>query len=138
VERNETIIVAAAVIRRGRAYLLTRRLPGSHMAGFWEFPGGKVEAGESPAEAVEREVAEEVGSMVRAGGEICCLEHEYPERRVRLHFLEAVIVEGEPRALEVAEVGWFTPSEMGRLPLLPADDPLVALLGRREEGAGSV
>ncbi|MDQ7007154.1 MAG: (deoxy)nucleoside triphosphate pyrophosphohydrolase [Acidobacteriota bacterium] len=134
----ETIIVAAAVIRRGEVYLLTRRRAGSHMAGYWEFPGGKVEAGENPAQALERELAEEVGLTVQAGREICRLEHDYPERRVRLHFLEAVVVQGEARPLEVAEVGWFTPREMKQLPLLPADDPVVALLGRREEGAGSV
>ncbi|MDH3284124.1 MAG: (deoxy)nucleoside triphosphate pyrophosphohydrolase [Acidobacteriota bacterium] len=126
-----SIRVAAAVIARGDEYLLSRRPAGTHLAGFWEFPGGKLEQGESPADALERELREELGIDVAAPRELTVLTHEYPERTVELTFLETSIVRGTPHALQVAEIGWFRPDEMPDLPILPADLPLVALLASR-------
>ncbi len=127
-----SIRVAAAVIPNGGTYLMTQRPAGSHGGGFWEFPGGKIEAGESPAEALVRELREELGVEVETGALLSTLEHAYPDRHVELHFLEATIVGGEPQALEVADLGWFTPAEMPGLPVLPADAPLVEMLASRE------
>ncbi len=120
--------VAAAVIERDGSYLLSKRLPHGHGANMWEFPGGKVEAGETLARALVRELEEELGIVVSPGDLVTVIRHRYPERTVELNFLRASIVEGEPRTIEVAEFGWFRPSEMMALPLLAADEPLVKLL----------
>ncbi len=120
-------VVAAIVPRNGR-FLLTQRLPGSHMGGYWEFPGGKIEAGETHEESLVRELREELGVSVDGVETLWTLEHEYPQKRVTLHFLRAQIVGGEVRPLEVADFGWFLPEEMEALPILPADLPVVARL----------
>lgn len=133
-----TVRVAAGVIRNQGKYLLTRRMGGTHMAGYWEFPGGKLEERESPGEALVRELREELGVDVETGETLASLEHEYPEKRVALDFILARIIEGRPRALEVAEWGWFAPSQMLALPILPADGPVVELLLRREKGVEDV
>ncbi len=128
------IRVAAAVIERDGRFLLTRRLAGSHMAGYWEFPGGKLEDGESPAEALVRELREELGVGVAAPAPLATLRHDYPERTVELHFLRTEIVSGEPRPLQVGGLGWFAPAEMADLPILPADLPIVSRLDRTGDG----
>ena len=120
-------VVAAIVPRKGR-FLLTQRLPGAHMEGYWEFPGGKIEDGESLEESLVRELREELGVGIDGVERLWTLEHEYPEKKVTLHFLRARVAEGEMRPLEVADLGWFLPEEMEALPILPADLPIVARL----------
>ena len=134
-EQTRVIRVAAAVIPLGERYLLTRRANGSHMAGYWEFPGGKIERGETPGEALTRELREELGIMVRAGGALEVLHHDYGDRHVELHFLAAEILDGEPRALEVDAFGWFAPEQMPGLPVLEADMPLIERLQRLQAEA---
>ena len=131
------LVVAAAVIPEGGRYLLARRPPGSHMAGYWEFPGGKVEDGETVAQALARELAEELGIDAVPGEPVITLEHDYDDRRVTLHFLATTIRSGEPRALEADEIGWFFPCEMPRLPVLEADRPLIDLLRTAAAPGGS-
>ena len=128
VKRSSHIEVAAAIVRAGPRFLLTLRPEGKAHAGYWEFPGGKIEPGESPAEALRRELREEVGVEVARIKPWRRIEHRYPDKTVDLHFLEAVIVSGEPLALEVADLGWFLPEEMPDLPILPADLGIVAIL----------
>ncbi|MDF1563477.1 MAG: (deoxy)nucleoside triphosphate pyrophosphohydrolase [Deltaproteobacteria bacterium] len=122
-------VVAAVVIRDGRV-LLSRRPEGVHLAGLWEFPGGKVHPEESEAEALIRELEEELGvSGARIGECLCRVEHAYPEKEVALAFFRTELPEGvEPRAVEVAELCWADGETLGRLPLPPADRPLVELL----------
>jgi len=120
--------VAAGLISRDGRWLLTRRPPGTHLAGCWEFPGGKLEPGEGPAEALVRELREELGVEVRPAGEAFVLRHRYPDREVELHFLRARILAGEPRPLLVDGIGWYTTDEIERLALPPADRPIVARL----------
>lgn len=128
------IRVAAAVVREEDRFLLTQRPPGTHGAGFWEFPGGKLEPGESPEQALVREVREELGTELRVEAHLRTLRHDYPDRRVQLEFLLSRIEGPPPRPLEVAALGWYPPEEMAGLPILPADLPLVddllALLAR--------
>ncbi len=123
--------VAAAIVRRGPRFLLTLRPPGTHWAGYWEFPGGKIEAGETVAAALRREVREELGADLEVGPLLRRLEHVYADRHVELHFLHATLTgEAEPRPIEVASLGWYTPDEMRGMKLLPADLPLIDDLAR--------
>lgn len=131
------IRVAAAIIRRGDKYLLTLRGPGQHGAGHWEFPGGKLEHGESAPEALVRELQEEIGVTITAGPLFHRIEHRYDDRHVELLFHHAALSAGgdEPRAIEVAGLGWFTPREMPALPILPADLPVVDALAALDSHA---
>ncbi|UCF67175.1 MAG: (deoxy)nucleoside triphosphate pyrophosphohydrolase [Acidobacteriota bacterium] len=131
-----SIRVAAAVVSRGNRFLLTLRPDGGHMAGYWEFPGGKVEPDETSEQALRRELREELGVELGYLHALTTFEHEYELRHVHLEFFKTEIVAGVPRPLEVAALGWFTSCQMPRLPLLPADVPLIQLLERRQPGDG--
>lgn len=98
--------VALAVICDGDRVLISRRKPGTHLEGFWEFPGGKVEPGETPEAAAVREAAEEVGLECQAQSRLGEVVHRYPERTVRLIPVRCVWVGGDARALSVSEVRW--------------------------------
>jgi 8-oxo-dGTP diphosphatase len=118
-----TIIVAAGiVIERGRV-LLAQRKQGSHLAGAWEFPGGKVEPGEDPRDALVRELREELGIDTRAGNVIEVTFHRYAERAVLLLFYRAERLAGsaDPRALDVAAVRWAGANELDDREFPPAD-----------------
>ena len=121
------IVVTAAVIRRGDAFLVTRRQAGVHLEGYWEFPGGKCDAGESLAACLEREIREELDAAIRTGREVLATEHAYPERVVELHFLECELLD-EPRALLGQEVRWVARADLRSLSFPPADDELIHLL----------
>ena len=124
------IIVTAAVVRRGDRYLVTRRPGGVHLEGFWEFPGGKCEPGESPEAALRREIDEELGADVRVGRKILEVAHEYPDRGVELHFFDCELI-GEPVARLGQEVRWVAASELDTLEFPPADAELIRILGER-------
>src|SRR3954452_18564318 len=81
------LIVTAAVIERDGRFLVTRRLQGVHLEGYWEFPGGKCEPGESLAECLRRELIEELGTDATIGVELLGVTHDYPERIIELHFI---------------------------------------------------
>ncbi len=113
------IRVVAAVVRRGERYLVCRRPAHKRHGGLWEFPGGKCEPGESDAEAVARELAEELGLTGTAVG-----EELFAIRDPGSPFLIAFLVteaEGEPVCHEHEAVAWGTPDELARLPLAPSD-----------------
>ena len=124
---DRTVIVAAAVARRGDAYLVTRRLRGTHLEGLWEFPGGKCEPGETLAACLEREIAEELGCAVDVGAELLSVSHAYDERRVELHFFSCSL-HGEPRPLLGQEIRWIARADLRTLAFPPADDDLIRLL----------
>lgn len=123
------ITVAAGVIRRrdGRV-LVARRPPGKHMAGAWEFPGGKARKGESPRCALNRELLEELGISVGRSIELMYYEQDYPDRRVALYFFAVESYKGKPGGREGQELRWEFPENLGRMGFLPADRPLVDLL----------
>jgi mutator protein MutT len=123
------IEVVAAVIERDGKILITRRPEGSHLAGLWEFPGGKRRPGETPEEALRREIIEELGAAVSVGASIDTVEWEYPGRRMRLSFYRCSLT-GEPRALEGQELAWALPEELRRYDFPPADAVLIARLSR--------
>ena len=124
-----TIVVTAAVIERDGRLLITRRQQGVHLEGFWEFPGGKCDAGESLRASLERELREELDVDATIGSEIFTTTHAYPERSVELHFFECEI-HGTPRPLIGQEMRWVERDELPTLRFPPADDELIQLLRR--------
>ena len=122
------IVVLAAVIERDGRYLVSRRAEGTHLAGRWEFPGGKCEPGETHKECLARELEEELGvTRATVGEEISAVEHAYPDRVVRLHFRRCAIEE-EPRGVLGQTLRWVTRAELGTLDLPDADRDLVKQL----------
>jgi mutator protein MutT len=124
------IDVVAGVIRRGGRLLIAQRMPDDTLAGYWEFPGGKVERGEDLPTALRRELLEELGVTVEIGAELHRVVHAYPDRDVRLYFYEAVIVSGEPSPIEAADLRWVKPDELMDYQFPEADLPLLELLRR--------
>lgn len=120
-----TVVVAAGVLIEGGRVLLTQRRSGTHLAGAWEFPGGKVDPGEDPREALRRELAEELGIDARAGEILDVTFHRYEEagKAVLLLFFEATRAAGspDPRALEVAAFRWATKVDLDPEHFPPAD-----------------
>jgi 8-oxo-dGTP diphosphatase len=123
------VIVTAAVIERDGAFLVTRRPAGVHLAGFWEFPGGKCDGGEPLRECLLREIREELACDVQVGREIFSTSHSYPERVVELHFFSCVLM-GEPTPVLGQELRWVPRAGLRALDFPPADDELIARLSR--------
>ena len=122
-----TVIVLAAVIERDGRILVTRRLRDTHLAGLWEFPGGKCDPGESHEACLLRELIEELGVSARVGDEILVTEHAYPERTVRLHFRRCEI-DDDPRPLLGQEMQWVARTDLRTLEFPEADARLIAIL----------
>jgi 8-oxo-dGTP diphosphatase len=127
-----TVIVAAAVIREGpgRPVLLTRRMEGAHLAGLWEFPGGKVESGEDPERTVVRECKEEIDLDLSVVDVIEVAWHRYREKDVLLLFYDCRMKGGAVSHLGVADHAWVSPDRLGEYPLPPPDARLVDKLVR--------
>lgn len=123
------IDVVAAVVTRGGRLLVCQRPTHKHHGGMWEFPGGKVEPGESLAGAIQREMTEELDLRVRRVGEVLHEERD-AVRGVRLLFLP-VEIDGEPRCLEHQALAWCTREELEGYALAPMDRAFVAAQGRR-------
>lgn len=121
------ITVVAAVVERDAAFLVTRRLEGTHLAGLWEFPGGKCDPGESHEACLAREMQEELAVNVRIGPKILASTHEYPERSVALHFYTCELL-GEPVPQLGQEMQWVRRADLRTLALPPADKELIEVL----------
>jgi len=123
------LLVVAALIKQDDKVLLTQRPQDKPQGGYWEFPGGKLEANESPAEALERELREELDLKIRVGQIADTLYHRYEWGPVLILVYHCTILSGRPRNLEVAAHQWIAASELSRYPILPADQPLIDKLG---------
>ena len=116
--------VAVGVLMRANGdVLLAQRPEGKPYAGYWEFPGGKVEAGESIFAALQREFVEELGIAIISAEAWCCVEHVYPHAHVRLHFYLSREWQGQAQSLENQAFAWQ--GKVGLSPLLPATIPLL-------------
>ena len=124
------IEVAAGLIHRDGRYLIARRKAGVHLAGYWEFPGGKREAGETLEECLRRELREELNVHVGRPVPYRVVRHEYPEKVVELHFFRCAIESGEAEALDCAELCWVLPEEFPRFKFPPADGVILESLQR--------
>ena len=123
-----TVEVAAAVIREGGRYLITQRTQGSHLAGLWEFPGGKQKPGESLKECLKRELREELGVEVEVVEKLDTITWSYPEQTVVLHFFLCRLAGGELSSREGQALAWVAPEELSHYPSPPADASLIARL----------
>ena len=121
------IVVTAAVVERDGCFLVTRRQKGVHLEGYWEFPGGKCQPGESLATCLARELREELDVGATVGPEIFTTTHAYPERSVELHFLRCTI-DREPQSILGQEIRWVTRDDLASLQFPPADAELIAML----------
>ena len=122
-----TIVVCAAVIERDGTFFVTRRQRGVHLEGYWEFPGGKRDEGETLTACLEREIREELAVGISVGAEIFATAHDYPDRRVELHFF-ACELRGEPAPQIGQEMRWVPRAELAALKFPPADDELITKL----------
>jgi 8-oxo-dGTP diphosphatase len=120
----ERIAVVAAVIEQDGRFLVARRLTGTHLAGCWEFPGGKVHHGETQEAALQREISEELGAGIANARKIFRTAHAYPDRVVELHFYRAEL-RGEPQPVLGQELRWITRDDFGALEFPPADAELI-------------
>lgn len=121
--------IAAGIIRNSaKEIFITQRDASSHMAGFWEFPGGKIESGETPEQAVIRELQEEVGIDAEAPVLLKTLEHRFPDRIITLYFFLVEEWQGEPYGKEGQPKRWVKQSELKAEEFPPANEAIVNAL----------
>ncbi len=128
VEPQEIHVVAGALRDARGRILIAQRPRGRHMAGRWEFPGGKLAPGEEPLAGLRRELTEELGVTLRDARRLIRLRHEYPDRRVLLDVWEVASYVGEPQPLERQGLAWARPDELPGHDLLEADRAIVTAL----------
>ena len=121
-------VVAALLEREDGRVLITQRRPQSFMPLKWEFPGGKVEEGESDEVALKRELQEELGVEVEVGVHFMGLEHDYPDFSIDFHVYHCRLIEGELRKLGVHDLRWVLPEELDTFEFPPADEPTIEKL----------
>ena len=127
--RERLFVVAAFIERRGRVLLSQRRADQS-FALCWEFPGGKIEAGESPRDALVREIREELDCVVRVHELVELIFHPYPAFDLVMPVYRATIARGRPRAALVAALAWVPRPQLATMTMPPADVPLAKRLAR--------
>jgi 8-oxo-dGTP diphosphatase len=125
---REFTVVAAVIRDQEDRVLLTQRPTGRHMGGLWEFPGGKIDDGEAPREALTRELDEELGIEIVVQRPLTFAVHEEPGLRILLLFFDARISGGEPRGQEGQAVEWVAVKDLPSYPTPPADAELIRLL----------
>lgn len=122
--RKQIHVVGAVIVRDGEI-LCARRGPDSSLPGMWEFPGGKIEPGEAPRAALEREIHEELACAIEVGDALTTTTHPYDFGDVILTTFWCALRSGTPRLTEHSEVRWLSPDELGSLTWAPADLPAV-------------
>lgn len=122
---NGVVEVAAGIVVDGGRILATRRVKGKHLEGMWEFPGGKVEPGESPQMGVIREIREEVDLEVVVENLLGTVDHTYPDRKVRIHFFKCRVLQGKAKPNACGELRWITKDEIDRITFPPANAPIL-------------
>ena len=123
----KTVNVVAAIIRDGNKIFATQRGYGDQKDG-WEFPGGKVEEGETPQEALKREIEEELKTEIEVGEYLTTIEHEYPKFHLSMKCYWARIIEGKPVLLEHEAARWLSRDELDSVAWLPADVTIIELV----------
>jgi mutator protein MutT len=120
--------VTAGLLQQDGMVLITKRPVGSHLAGYWEFPGGKQEAGETLEECLVREMKEELGVNVRAGKRLLTVNHEYENRIISLYLFQCTHLGGELKHLACEEIRWVHPEDLTQYRFPPPDEKIIQLL----------
>lgn len=126
--------VAAAVLQRGKDVLIARRPEKGLLGGLWEFPGGKVETGESLPEGLRREICEELGVEITVGEILGIYSHAFTHFKITLHAFQCTLLAGEPRPLEASDLRWIAPTELGSYPMGKVDRQIANRLAARQTG----
>jgi 8-oxo-dGTP diphosphatase len=121
-------VVAGALVSLQGQILIAQRPIGKHMAGGWEFPGGKIDEGETPLAALRRELEEELGIEVQRAEYLVTCDHEYLDRVVHLELWLVTEFKGEPKPLDHQALRWVNVDQLATADLLPADQPLIEAL----------
>ena len=121
-------VVAGLIQDEKGRFLVTRRRAGSHLAGFWEFPGGKRESGESLEDALRRELAEELSARFEVGERVETVQWEYPERTIVIHFYRCRLESGTIEPREDQAMAWVAPERLSDFDFPPADCDLITRL----------
>ena len=132
---SKNVVVGLILDGKGRV-LVSQRVEGAHMGGFWEFPGGKRRVLEGRQEALERELKEELGIRVLEARPLMALKHNYPDRCVCLDVFLVQTYEGRPVSLESQPIAWILPQDLKNIRFLPADKPIIEALISRNECPG--
>jgi len=130
VESAPTVVTAAVIERNGK-YLVSRRPREDEDV--WEFPGGKVEEGETLEQSLAREISEELGMDVEVGDEVNVVKTSRGDKKLLIHFYECKITAGQPVALGCREFSWLAPKDLLSLPFAAADKAMAKQLGAKEE-----
>jgi len=120
--------VTAGLLWQNGMVLIAKRREGSHLAGYWEFPGGKQEEGETLEECLEREIREELGADVRAGKRLLTVEHEYEDRIISLYLFQCTHLNGDLKPLACEEMKWVYPEDMTQYRFPPPDEKIIERL----------
>lgn len=123
-DTSPVAVTAGAIIRDGHL-LAARRRTGARRGGKWELPGGKVEPGEGPEQCLARELREELGVEVAVGAALAQVIHAYPDIRIQLTVYRCELLDGEPQALEHAELSWLAPAQVKALDWSGADAAVI-------------
>lgn len=123
-------VTAGLIWKEGRL-LITKRPPGAHLAGYWEFPGGKQEPREGLRECLKREIREELGIEVRVGRHFMTVTHEYPSKRITLHIFDCDGSTARPVTLEGQESLWVYPEDLSNFSFPPPDKRAIDSLKRK-------
>ncbi len=128
--KNILLVAACALIDADGRVLISQRPEGKQLAGLWEFPGGKVEPGETPEETIVRELKEEIGvdTQIPCLAPLTFASHSYENFHLLMPLYVCRRFTGEPRPIEVAAVKWVRPNRLRDYPMPPADEPLIPFL----------
>ena len=126
--KKRFIEACCAIVQSGGRILITQRKADDTLALHWEFPGGKIESGESLETCLVREIKEELGLTVRIIYFFKMIEYEYEAFRIRLHFFRCIPVKGKARPIDCKELRWVHPRELGKYRFPPATSPIVGEL----------
>ena len=129
IESMKSIRVVAAVIRDNDRIFATQRGYGNYK-GWWEFPGGKIEAGETPQEALKREIREELDTLVEVGDLIACVEYDYPEFHLSMDCFWCTVLEGNLHLNEAEDARWLTKENLMSVKWLPADLEVLEVISK--------
>jgi mutator protein MutT len=129
--------VTAGLVWKDGKLLITRRPEGSHLAGYWEFPGGKQEPGESLEACLEREIQEELGMKVKAVKHLLQIDHDYETKSITLHLFQCSWLNGAPTPIGCDELRWVKPGELANYQLPPPDVQLLPLIQNLARTSGT-